>query len=1315
MSSINNNPYNLNGASGSSTIAEALITTTNPVEVGAATAPSAGFVLTATSATNANWQSLGPILGLSVLNPASATDSKGLIASGATLQLENADSTHPGILTSGAQSIGGKKIFSTGISDSTNFINDTTNSKAVKFDISAVSASTTTTLKPTSTVNRTLTLPDLTDNIVSRTSVDTLTNKTLTAPVISSIVNTGTLTLPTSTDTLVGRNTTDTLFNKSLITPSLSAPTIAQPQFSVINTTNASATLTANSTNHIILSSGSGYSYALPSSPSDGNVVNISDANGTFDTQQPTLTCVGPTVIVGSEITPAGVSSYTMNQKNGWYILMYQSNSNVWTLRSNLNWADFTASAMETFTNKTITDSTNTVAANSLKSATTLVNVSSATAPTSGQILTATSGTAATWQTPASTSLTVSAPVTASDNNGVIVSGSNIQLEFATSTRPGLVSTGAQTFPGTKQILIQDNSSILNSADFSKRVQIDCSGITASVTGVLKPTFTTAKTLSFPDLTDTLVSKTSVDTLTNKTITSSTNTVAANSLKSATTLVDVSAATAPTSGQVLQATDSTHATWQTLSAGISMTTPIAATDSNGAVISAGTLAMELADNTHPGIVSTAAQTFAGAKTFSTAPVISSITNTGTLTLPTSTDTLIGRNTTDQLTNKSIVDAGNFMVNVVDNTKKVNWDLSTITTGTTRTISIPDASDTLVNTSSAQVLTNKTFTDNSFILQDNADNTKKAQFELSTLTTGTTRSYTLPNANDQLVGKDTNIVMSNKRFLDSSFFLLDSTDQTKALQFNVAGDTGQTSTLTFVPTGGAKTWTLPNATTTLDGVDNTSTLTNKTLISTTNNVAANSLKSATTLIDVVSATAPTAGQVLTAVDSTHATWQTNLATFSVGAPVAASDSNALIWASNTLQAEFADATHPGIVSSSGSQIFGGIKTLNINDNSFVQNHVDNTKQLKFQISGNTGTTMTINSSPTANRILGLPDTDDTLCAVNLAQTLTNKTMTSNTNNITASGLFTGSGSGTVSISAATAPTAGQLLVATSGSTATWQSASGCLTIGSPAAATDNNGATITGGTLNMEFADATHNGILSTTSQTISGSKTLNAITDASTFVSVSDDTRKAQFSCNSIAPGHTSSIIIPNSSGTLVLTSTAQTVSNKTLLVNTTVLADSIDATKRAILFASQISTGTTRNFIFPDIDSQFLTVSKTDSESITWFGPFTTNITVIVRYMIYQNTLVFFELPEIKGACNNSNIITNTPNFNANYRPLRDYTFTGGRTTSASNIGMAMVYIHSNGSIVITNNDAAGFDLNFNSSGTNGTIGVNMFHWFII
>jgi hypothetical protein len=52
--------------------------------------------------------------------------------------------------------------------------------------------------------------------VTTLTGSQTLTNKTLTTPIISSISNTGTLTLPTSTDTLVGKATTDTLTNKTL-------------------------------------------------------------------------------------------------------------------------------------------------------------------------------------------------------------------------------------------------------------------------------------------------------------------------------------------------------------------------------------------------------------------------------------------------------------------------------------------------------------------------------------------------------------------------------------------------------------------------------------------------------------------------------------------------------------------------------------------------------------------------------------------------------------------------------------------------------------------------------------------------------------------------------------------------------------------------------------------------------------------------------------------------------------------------------------------------------------------------------------------
>jgi hypothetical protein len=76
------------------------------------------------------------------------------------------------------------------------------------------------------TTDRTYTLPDASGNVVLDTATQTLSNKTLTTPVISSISNTGTLTLPTSTDTLVGRATTDTLTNKTLTTPAITTPAI---------------------------------------------------------------------------------------------------------------------------------------------------------------------------------------------------------------------------------------------------------------------------------------------------------------------------------------------------------------------------------------------------------------------------------------------------------------------------------------------------------------------------------------------------------------------------------------------------------------------------------------------------------------------------------------------------------------------------------------------------------------------------------------------------------------------------------------------------------------------------------------------------------------------------------------------------------------------------------------------------------------------------------------------------------------------------------------------------------------------------------
>jgi hypothetical protein len=121
------------------------------------------------------------------------------------------------------------------------------------------STSGTTTVQATAVAGtNTLTLPATSnDTLVGKATTDVLTNKTLTAPIISTITNTGTLTLPTSTDTLVGRATTDTLTNKVLLSPderttvSATAATgtvafDAVTQGVLYYTTNASANFTLN-------------------------------------------------------------------------------------------------------------------------------------------------------------------------------------------------------------------------------------------------------------------------------------------------------------------------------------------------------------------------------------------------------------------------------------------------------------------------------------------------------------------------------------------------------------------------------------------------------------------------------------------------------------------------------------------------------------------------------------------------------------------------------------------------------------------------------------------------------------------------------------------------------------------------------------------------------------------------------------------------------------------------------------------------------------------------------------------------------------
>lgn len=128
------------------------------------------------------------------------------------------------------------------------------------------------------------------DNAVTLTGTQTLTNKTLTSPTMSTIVNTGTLSLPSSTDTLVGRLTTDTLTNKTLTAPTVTAPIVS---YSINAQTGTSYTAVASDSGSIVtINNSAANTFNIPTNASVPfaigtclTVIAINAAAGTAGTQ----------------------------------------------------------------------------------------------------------------------------------------------------------------------------------------------------------------------------------------------------------------------------------------------------------------------------------------------------------------------------------------------------------------------------------------------------------------------------------------------------------------------------------------------------------------------------------------------------------------------------------------------------------------------------------------------------------------------------------------------------------------------------------------------------------------------------------------------------------------------------------------------------------------------------------------------------------------------------------------------------------------------------------------------------------------------
>lgn len=223
----------------------------------------------------------------------------------------------------------------------------------------------------------------------------------------------------------------------------------------------------------------------------------------------------------------------------------------------------------------------------------------------------------------------------------------------------------------------------------------------------------------------------------------------------------------------------------------------------------------------------------------TAPVIATIVNTGTLTLPSITDTLVGRTTTDTLTNKSISGTGNTLTNI-GNSSLVNSTISgvslgsnlfalTIGTGLSGTSYNGSAGVTIAIDSTVATLTGtQTLTNKSMSGSTNTfTNIPNSALTNNSLTIGTTNvalgatSLTLAGLTSVTVTQDptTALQLATKQYVDNTAAvgLTFHAAVQAATTASLASTTGGTVTYNAPgPEGVGATITLSVALTTLDG-------------------------------------------------------------------------------------------------------------------------------------------------------------------------------------------------------------------------------------------------------------------------------------------------------------------------------------------------------------------------------------------------------------------------------------------------------------------------------------------------------------------
>lgn len=167
-----------------------------------------------------------------------------------------------------------------------------------------------------------------------------------------------------------------------------------------------------------------------------------------------------------------------------------------------------------------------------------------------------------------------------------------------------------------------------------------------------------------------------------------------------------------------------------------------------------------------------------------------------------------------LTSATVItnDAGFKIRNSTDNTKQIAFNAASITTGTIRTLTVPDLNGTIALLEAANVFTNasgqkfqQAATQDSFVVTGRAGGTNSYAITLTPSTLSNNQTITFPDLTGTVL-LNTSVIPAN--FLDSTFRIQDNADNTKQLAFECSS----------ISTGTTRTMTVPNESGTISTQD-----------------------------------------------------------------------------------------------------------------------------------------------------------------------------------------------------------------------------------------------------------------------------------------------------------------------------------------------------------------------------------------------------------------------------------------------------------------------------------------------------------------